>query len=129
MEEEKFLIDSNIIIYYLDGKIPANQKEKLMDIFKTSFIISTVSNIEILGWHKITEEDRIKTEHFLSNANVIYLDKTVEDKSIELKRKHNIETPDSIIGATAILNKLTLVTRNENDFKNIKEIKIYNPFK
>ena len=52
-----------------------------------------------------------------------------EDKSIELKRKHNIETPDSIIGATAILNKLTLVTRNENDFKNIKEIKIYNPFK
>ena len=51
-----------------------------------------------------------------------------EDKSIELKRKHNIETPDSIIGATAILNKLTLVTRNENDFKNIKEIKIYNPF-
>ena len=43
-----------------------------------------------------------------------------ENKSIELKRKHNIETPDSIIGATAILNKLTLVTRNENDFKNIK---------
>jgi len=51
-----------------------------------------------------------------------------EDKSIELKQKHNIETPDSIIGATAILNKLTLVTRNKNDFKNIKEIKIYNPF-
>jgi len=29
MEEEKFLIDSNIIIYYLDGKIPESHKEKV----------------------------------------------------------------------------------------------------
>ena len=29
---------------------------------------------------------------------------------------------------TAILNKLTLVTRNEDDFKKIRELKIYNPF-
>ena len=82
-----------------------------------------------MGWHKITDEERIKTEFFLSNASVIYLDKTVERKSIELKRKYNIDTPDSIIGATAILNNRTLVTRNEDDFKNIKELKIYNPFK
>ena len=113
----------------MTGKFLKVIKKNLGIFLITSLTISTVSNIKIFGWHKITEEDRIKTEHFLSNANVIYLDKTVEDKSIELKRKHNIETPDSIIGATVILNKLTLVTRNENDFKNIKEIKIYNPFK
>lgn len=55
MEEEKFLIDSNIIIYYLDDKIPKSQEEKTDRIFETSFTISTVSNIEILGWHKITK--------------------------------------------------------------------------
>ena len=129
MEEEKFLIDSNIIIYHLDGKIPEKQRPKVRRIFETSFIISTVSNIEVLGWHKLSERDTNKTEIFLSNATVIYLDKIVERKSIDLKRNYNIETPDSIIGATAILNNLILVTRNENDFKNIKELKIYNPFK
>mgnify|MGYP001614575085 CR=1 FL=1 len=127
--EEKFLIDTNIIIYYLDDKIPENKKEKVRRIFETSFIISTISNIEILGWHKITDKERVKTEFFLSNASEIYLDEIVERQSIELKRNHNIETPDSIIGAAAILNNLTLVTRNEDDFKNIKELKIYNPFK
>ncbi|TAL57949.1 MAG: type II toxin-antitoxin system VapC family toxin [Bacteroidetes bacterium] len=126
--EEKFLIDTNIIIYHLDGKIPDDQKKKVRRIFETSFTISTISNIEVLGWHKITEEDRIKTENFLSNAVVIYLDKIIETKSIELKRAYNIETPDSIIAATALDNNLVLVTRNTDDFKNIKHLKLFNPF-
>lgn len=129
MEEEKFLIDSNIIIYHLDDKIPQSQVKKVKQTLESSFIISTIANIEVLGWHKMTDEQRMKAENFLSNASVIYLDKSVERKSIELKRKHNIETPDSIIAATAILNNLTLVTRNEDDFKSITELKIYNPFK
>lgn len=126
--EEKFLIDTNIIIYFLDGEIPENQQEKIREILKTSFNISTISNIEVLGWHKITKEMKIKLEEFLSHAEIIYLDKIIERKSIEIKRSHNTETPDCIIGATAIVNNLTLVTRNEDDFKNIKELKIYNPF-
>ena len=128
MEEENFIIDSNIIIYHLDGRIPEKQRPEVRRIFESSFVISTIANIEVLGWHKITREDRIKTERFLSNAIVIYLGKDIEQKSIELRRKHNIETPDSIIAATAILNNLTLVTRNEDDFKTIKDLKIFNPF-
>ena len=127
--EKKYLIDTNIIIYYLDDRIPEDQKEKVRKIFETSFIVSTVTNIEVLGWHKITNKDRVKTEKFLSNADVIYLDKIVEDKSIELKRNYNIDTPDSIIGATAKLNNLTLVTRNTADFRNIPGLKLFNPFK
>ncbi len=73
--EEKFLIDTNILIYFLDGKIPESQQKKLREILKVSFNISTISNIEILGWHKITKELKIRLEEFLSHAKVIYLDK------------------------------------------------------
>ena len=126
--EEKFLIDTNIIIYYLDGKIPEREKEKVSKIFEHSFIISTITNIEVQGWHKLKEEDKIRTKHFLSNAEVIYLDEAIEQKSIEIKQNNKTETPDCIIGATAMVKKLTLVTRNKTDFKKIKGLKIYNPF-
>lgn len=126
--DEKFLIDTNIIIYYLDNKIPESQDERVSIIFENSFILSTISKIEVLGWHRITEKEKRKIEHFLSNANVIYIDRAIEQKAIELKQKNKMATPDSIIGATAILNNLTLVTRNKDDFNKIRGLKIYNPF-
>lgn len=52
--DKKYLIDTNIIIYFLDGKIPENQKNKLNEIFKNSFNISTITKIEVLGWCKRT---------------------------------------------------------------------------
>ena len=35
---------------------------------------------------------------------------------------------DSFIAATALRHNLTLVTRNVKDFKNVPELKIFNPF-
>jgi len=36
--------------------------------------------------------------------------------------------PDAIIAATALCNDLAIVSRNTDDFKKIKELKIINPF-
>jgi len=69
-----------------------------------------------------------KIEKFLSNATIFYIDEIIEKKAIEIKQKHKIETPDGIIGATALVNEMTLITRNEVDFKKISGLKIYNPF-
>jgi len=126
--EEKYLIDTNILIYYLDNKIPEKQDERVSLIIEKSFNISTISKIEILGWHKITENVKHKIEKFLSNATIFYIDEIIEKKAIEIKQKHKIETPDGIIGATALVNEMTLITRNEVDFKKISGLKIYNPF-
>lgn len=126
--DEKFLVDTNIIIYYLDNKIPEKEIEKIENIFRNSFNISTITKIELLGWHKIDENDKIKLESFLNNANVFYLDYEIEQKSIEIKQKNNIATPDSIIGATSLINNFTIVTRNVKDFEKIEGLKIYKPF-
>ncbi len=127
--ESKYLIDTNIIIYYLRNEIPEKEIEKLETIFENSFNISTITKIEVLGWHKITEKDKEQINFFLNNAKVFYINKSVEKKVIEIKQKHKIKTPDAIIGATALKNKFTIVTRNEKDFNKIDKIKIYNPFK
>ena len=64
----------------------------------------------------------------MKNSNVIYIEKEIEEFAIKIKQNKKIATPDAIIAATAITRNLIVVTRNENDFKNIKGLEIYNPF-
>lgn len=127
--DKEYLIDTNIIIYYLNDDIPDLEIEKIEKIFETSFYISTITKIEVLGWYKITEKEKNRIRIFLSNAKVFYIDKAIEKKAIEIKQKYKIATPDTIIGATALEHRFIVVTRNESDFKKIKRIKTYNPFK
>jgi hypothetical protein len=127
--DERFLIDTNIIIYYLDDQIPEDHVGTLLDIFQNSFNISTITHIEVLGWHLLEGEKRNEAESFLENATVLFVDEKIQQKTVELKKMKKMKTPDAIIGATAIVYDLTLVTRNEADFKHIRKIKIYNPFK
>jgi predicted nucleic acid-binding protein len=56
-----------------------------------------------------------------------YLEEDIASKAIELRRTAKINLADAVIAATAILNNFELATRNINDFKMIKEIKLINP--
>jgi toxin FitB len=124
----RFLIDTNIIIYYLNDEIPANHERALLEIFQNSFHISTITHIEVLGWHLLDGEKRAEAEEFMENAHTLFVNDAIQKKTIELKKRKRMKTPDAIIGATALVYNLTLVTRNESDFKHIREISIYNPF-
>ncbi len=126
--DERFIIDTNIVIYYLDNKIPNDQLPKLNEIFRNSFNLSTISVIELLGWHKLNDTDKDKMELFLANANVHFVDFAVQMEAIEIKQKRKTGTPDAIIAATALIKECTVVTRNIADFSKIDGINIYNPF-
>ena len=126
--EQGFLIDTNILIYYADGKIPQPQLARITQILQDSFLISTISRIEFLGWNKLIGADLLKAEVFLASAKVFYVDNAVEEKATELKRGYKMATPDAIVAATALLNQLTLVTRNTKDFDRITDLQLYNPF-
>jgi len=49
--------------------------------------------------------------------------------SINLRREGKIKLPDSVIAATALHKGLDIVTRNEDDFKDVEGLKVYNPFR
>ena len=76
--DKKFLIDTNIVIYYLKNEIPKNHLEKVEEIIRTSFQISTITRIELLGWKKITDEEVAKIETFLTPAKVFYVTEEIE---------------------------------------------------
>lgn len=124
---QKYLIDTNVVIGILKGTIPRQNIPKLSKIQVEEFIISTIVNIETLGFHAISSEDRKQTERLLSKATVIYIDKTIETKAIEIRQKKKMKLGDSIIAATALIHDLTIVTRNESDFYGLG-LTIYNPF-
>jgi predicted nucleic acid-binding protein len=48
-------------------------------------------------------------------------------ETIRLRRKYRTKTPDAIIAATALMHGFTLITDNERDFNNIKNLKWINP--
>ncbi len=126
---KKYLIDTNILIYYFGDQIPSGSLKEIETIFNNSFNMSFITKIEFLGWKKHTEEGYSLSEKFLEPANVVLMTDPILRLTIDLKRKYLIKLGDAVIASTAIINKMTLVTRNENDFKNIPGLNIFNPFK
>jgi predicted nucleic acid-binding protein len=125
----KYLIDTNILVYFWDGKIPEEEVDKIASILKHSFDISIITKMEFLGWRQLDENGFKKAKEFLERAAIIHLDDNIADLVITLKRYGKIKLPDAIIAATALVNGYVLVTRNEEDFVKISELEIYNPCK
>jgi toxin FitB len=65
---------------------------------------------------------------FIEITNVLPIDDAIIDQTIALRQTKNIDLGDAIIGATAIVHSLTLITRNTSDFKNMEGIKVINPY-
>lgn len=125
---KRFLIDTNILIYFFDNLIPREAENVISKIFCYSFNISVISKIEFLSWHKFNETQLKKAEGFINGAQVFGLAENIVRNAIALKRRKRIRLPDAIIAATCITNDYTLVTRNAQDFKGVENIRIYNPF-
>ena len=125
---KRYLLDTNILIYYWKGDIPKGEMKRVEEILKHSFIISIITKIELLGWRKHTREGYEIARDFLDRAEILPIDDDLAEFTIELKRNNNIKLADALIAATALSNELVLVTRNEDDFSILANIEIYNPF-
>jgi len=123
---KEYLIDSNIVIDFCNGKLPADGRDLLFTIEQP--IISVITHIEVLGFAAIEKEEKQKLKSFLSFAHIIPLDLHVSAKTIELKQQHRIKLPDAVIAATTLLYGYVLLTRNTDDFKNIHGLEIINPW-
>ncbi|MBF0231328.1 MAG: type II toxin-antitoxin system VapC family toxin [Desulfamplus sp.] len=123
-----YLIDTNIIIYYANGSLPIEVKKIVNNILETSFNISVITKVEFLGWKRHTDKTFKEAKRFLSYGHVFRITNKIAEHAINLKREINIKTPDALIAATAIQHETILVTRNGDDFKNIKKLDILNPF-
>ncbi len=117
------LLDSNIIIYAAQAEYSA-----LRQFIETHTpAISVISYIEVLGYHKLTEEDQKFLEQFFQTAERLPLSETVVQWAVKLRQLWNMSLGDSIVAGTAIVYERTLVTRNTDDFRGIKELRLFDP--
>ncbi|MFA0832621.1 MAG: type II toxin-antitoxin system VapC family toxin [Methanobacterium formicicum] len=123
-----YLLDTNILIYYMADNLPPEELSKIEHIFESSFNVSIITKIEFLGWDKHSQHGFESALDFISFSNVIPLEDEIADLAISIRRKSRVRLPDAVIAASCLHHDLVLVTRNEKDFKDITGLEIYNPY-
>lgn len=122
-----YLIDTNAIIEFLGGMLPESGSQWIQSIIDNNdFAISVINQIELLSFNGSKDEMKILTD-FINISQILGLTEDVVTKTVELRKHHKIKLPDAIIAATALLHNLTVISRNESDFRSIAGIKIINP--
>jgi len=124
-----YLFDTNILVYYLNGSFPPTALETIDSMLETSFKVSVISKLELLGWRGHTAESFALATTFLSNALIIPVDAAITDRALYLRQHYTIHLPDAIIAATALETDSTLVTRNVTDMAKIRQVKVMDPFR
>jgi len=119
-----YLIDTNVIIDLSCNAFNNKSKKFLSQIIDNEINISVINKIELLGFSVVKQE--IIT--LINNSILLMIDDDVIIKTISIRKAYKIKLPDAIIAATALVNELTLITRNISDFKNIKGLKLINPY-
>ena len=123
--EQRFLIDTNVIIDNFGNKLPDKSKAFLYSIDLT---VSVVTKIEVLGWLKASQKQLQPLHDFMEVTNILPIDDEVVDKTIELRQRKKIALGDALIAATALVHNLVLITHNISDFRNIDQLQVIDPY-
>jgi predicted nucleic acid-binding protein len=118
------LLDSNILIYGANGAHPG--LDAILE--RTDLAAASVTRIETLGYHRLSEIERAWLETTFERMRVLPLDDAVAARAIALRQARKLGLADAIIAATALVHHLPLVTRNEEDFKHVTGLRVVNPF-
>lgn len=118
------LIDSNIIIYAAKPEHPELRKF----IAEHAPAVSAVSYVEVLGYHKLSEQEREYFEAFFTAATMLTISPGVLIQAVRLRQVKKMTLGDALVAGTALNYRLTLVTRNTKDFDWIDYLTLLNPF-
>lgn len=118
MNGNRFLLDTNIIIYILNGY------KTISDYLSHKiFLTSVICEIELFGSKVLTQKEEKQIKTFLQEFRIITIDHAIKELAISFKKKYLLKIPDIIIAATAVSLDVPLVT-SDKAFKQITELEI-----
>lgn len=110
----KYLLDTNAIIYALnDGLVLPSGK----------YAISIITEIELLSYPKLSSTEKDKIQTLLRYFEIFNITREIKENTITIRRETGIKLPDSIIGATALVHNLILVS-NDKQLSKIKALNV-----
>lgn len=111
MSADSLLLDSNIIVHVFQGhRALAEQLEGKV------LCISVVTRMELYAWPGRDGGRTAWLDEFLKECVLFELDRSIQDLTIDLKKRFKLPLADTIIAATAIQKDLPLLTADK-DFK------------
>ena len=117
------LLDSNIIIYAAEPGYDALRKF----IAEHNPVVSIISKVEVLGYHKLSLENLRKLETVFQTLSILPLSDEIIDVAISLRQKQKMSLGDSLIAATALSQNIKIATANIKDYSWIDGLELINP--
>ena len=121
---DSVLVDSDLLIDLAhEDRVVEKYLHTIEKTFRLS--ISAITKMEILVgcWSKVEQKDTLQ---FLARFPVFEVQPNISRKATELvlqyNLSHNLLIPDALIAATAIEEEIPLASKNQRDFKFIKEL-------
>lgn len=124
---KKYLIDTNIAIFYIKGKFDLDKKFDAIPV--EDYFISEITVAELKYGVENSdrpEKNRSTLNKFLLGVNVLPISPCLDLYAKEKARLRKLGTPidefDLLIGTTAVFHNLVMVTNNTNHFHRIDRI-------
>ncbi|MDB5088919.1 MAG: type toxin-antitoxin system VapC family toxin [Mucilaginibacter sp.] len=118
MSGKEIFVDTNIILYLLDGSDTLEEILQGKDIY-----ISFITELELISFKGITELQEKQITELLNDCSIIQMNKLIKEKYVELRKRHRLKLADAIIAASSIAFDMPLITA-DNDFKKINKLKL-----
>lgn len=118
-----YLVDTDVIIWYLRGNQNAYDLIHRMD----AFCISSVTYMELVQGMRNKEELRALQKTLKQwNVKTIYINEEISARALfyveEYFLSHSMELADSLIASTAASYGMTLITADDKHYKVVKDI-------
>ena len=128
---KKYLLDTNICIYFLKRLYDLRKRIEVARVENCYVSEITIAELKFGAENSENKEKNRKTvDDFVSHFTIIPIFTSLDVYAMEKARLRKKGIPlddfDLLIGATAISNNLTLVTRNVSDFERLESIRVEN---
>lgn len=84
--------------------------------------ISAIVRAEVLAWGEHTAASLTAARALLDVCHLVPVSAAIADEAARIRRETGLKLPDALIAATAVLQRATLVTANERDFRRVPEL-------
>lgn len=107
MSGSNFLVDTNFLIYLLNGR------SFIEPYLGNSYFISDITEVELLGIKDIDlKTEKIRTD-LIRNCYLVPFNTDIKGITIKLKQQYSIKLPDAIVAACSLYMGLTLITADK----------------